>query len=213
MDRLYSINSPNGIGYNNKDLLELEKKKDDYYQFYIKNESESELESYSDAETDSEWYNYIFETKPGICCNCNKNLSIESNNTKIKYKLLYPNESLFIFTSRKANQYWYVYYHYCTECLNQGLYNWFINNPENKYPYLRYDGGLFINSINNINLNQAIPKKNYPRIYRCDYYLSSGYNYLEDDSIELSCDKRKKCRKKLISYELNDILTEYDNAF
>ena len=35
MERLYSIYSPNGIGYNNKDLLELEKKKDDYYQFYI----------------------------------------------------------------------------------------------------------------------------------------------------------------------------------
>ena len=81
MERLYSINSPNGIGYNYKDFLELEKKMDDYYQFYIKQKSDP----------DSEWYNYIFETKPGICCNCNKNLSIETNNTKIKYKLLYFN--------------------------------------------------------------------------------------------------------------------------
>jgi len=200
MNRLYSINSPNGIGFKCKDLLQLEKKTDDYFQFNI--------------DDDDDWHNYIFETNPGICCNCNKNLSINNEDNddyalkfKVKYKLLYPSESLFIFTCRKGNEYWNVYYHYCTKCLNYGLYNWSVNNPDNKYPYLRFHGGSFIKSINNVNFNQNIPKKNYPRIYRCDYYLSSGYNYLEDDTIELSCDNRLKFRNKLIKYELYDIFS------
>ena len=43
MEHLYSINSPNGIGYCQKDDLELEKKTEDYYQYYIKNDDETNL--------------------------------------------------------------------------------------------------------------------------------------------------------------------------
>ena len=172
MEHLYSINSENGIGHNQQQYLELEKKTEEYYQFYIKN----------DDEEDNQWHEYIFETKPGICCNCNKDIvehKLENKNGN--YKTLFPGESLFIFKSRRGDEYWNIYYHYCTECMENGLYNWSGTNNK-KYPILRHDGGNFVNMFKYID-ETTIPKNiNIPRIYRCDYYLSKGYRYLDEDS-------------------------------
>tara|TARA_Y100000741_G_scaffold356666_1_gene333587 strand:+ start:3715 stop:4284 length:570 start_codon:yes stop_codon:yes gene_type:complete len=188
MERLYSVNSSNGRGYN-KLNLEYSKKSDDYLLKVINNE-------------ESDWEEYIIETIPGICNRCNKDLS-EDISDKIKYKLLYPNESLFIFSQRRRNQYYYIYKHYCTCCLNKGLYNWSINNLHNKYPHLRVDGFSFIYNLKNMN-DEYIPKKNYPRIYRCEYYLSQGYTYLDDKNKKYT-DNQLDAQKKLLNCEMLDI--------
>ena len=190
MDRLYSINSKNGMGYNMISDLELMNEKE-YYQYHIKND-------------ESLWIEYILETVPGICDNCKRNLSLDEGNS-IKYKLLYPNESLFIFTSRRGDKYCYIYKHYCSDCLNKALYNWSLKNSHNKYPRLRYDGASFIYDLKNMDMDiDNNPKKNYPRIYRCDYNLSSGYNYL-DDLNKVYTDNEQNMRKKLISMEISDM--------
>lgn len=196
MNRLYSINSENGRGYgylNNS--LELEKKTEDYYQFYIKE---------SDEESDEEnlYSEYIFETQPGICSHCKKNLTFNNENIYNNYKLLYPNESLFTFVNKRGDEYWYIYYHFCNVCFNKALYNWSYKN-ERKYPRLRIDGSKFINSLNNMDLNNIPNNINFPKIYRCDYYLSEGYRYLENNKKYNNEDNIKY--KKLIDMELKDI--------
>ena len=35
MECLYSIHSPNGMGYQHRECLELDKKTPDYYQYYV----------------------------------------------------------------------------------------------------------------------------------------------------------------------------------
>ena len=201
MNRLYSINSENGKGYgylNNS--LELEKKTEDYYQFYIKE---------SDEESDEEnlYSEYIFETQPGICSHCKKNLTFNNENIYNNYKLLYPNESLFTFVNKRGDEYWYIYYHFCNVCFNKALYNWSCKN-ERKYPRLRIDGGKFINSLNNMDLNNIPNNINFPKIYRCDYYLSEGYRYLEKNKKYNNEDNIKY--KKLIDMELKDIKLRCD---
>ena len=144
MNRLYCTESPNGFGFNSCGSLELEKSKD-YYQFYYNKKKQLD-DSDKDSDTDSDdfidlYEDYIFETKPGICCQCNKDLSLDIQSSN--YKLLYPNERLFSFVSKNGNEYWYIYYHYCKDCFNSSLYNWY--NKHNKYPRLRFDGGSFVN--------------------------------------------------------------------
>lgn len=191
MDRLYSINSPNGKLYNTSN-------------FDYNKTSEGYLLKVINIE-DSIWDVYIKETKPGICNRCNKYLSKEKDKSdKIKYKLLCPNESLFIYSQRRGNEYYYIYKHYCSSCLNKALYMWSIKNEHNKYPQLRVDGFSFIYNLENINDDDDIPKKNYPRIYNCDYYLSQGYNYLDDESKKYT-DNELIMKKKIINQEMLDI--------
>ena len=200
MDRLYSINSENGKGYgylNNS--LELEKKTEDYYQFYIK---ESDEESDEELVKKNLYSEYIFETQPGICSHCKKNLTFNNENIYNNYKLLYPNESLFTFVNKRGDEYWYIYYHFCNVCFNKALYNWSGKN-ERKYPRLRIDGGKFINSLNNMDLNNISNNINFPKIYRCDYYLSEGYRYLENNKKYNNEDNIKY--NKLIDMKLKDI--------
>lgn len=170
MECLYSIHSPNGMGYQHRECLELDKKTPDYYQYYVTNDDEN-----------NQWHEYILETKPGICCQCNKNMKTPQKDKD--YQLLYPEESMFIFTSKRGDEYWYIYYHYCSNCLEKGLYNWSKSNNR-KYPILRYDGGYFINSLKNMDEIKIPESITFPRIYRCNYYLSNGYRYLDEDKTE-----------------------------
>ena len=102
MERLYSINSVNGRGYNMSliNKKDNDKKLDDFNNFQIEN-------------LDSLWTEKIIETKPGICCNCKKDLSKCSvSDDKNKYKLLYPEESLFIYSTKGRSTYCYYYIHF-----------------------------------------------------------------------------------------------------
>ena len=201
MDKLYSINSKNGKGYNiPKEVLELEKS-NEYYQFFINNDNDinegSTDSDYSDYE--DPWLEYIVETLPGKCCDCNKKLFTE---TESNYKLLYPDESIFIFTARSGDRYWYIYYHYCTECLSKKLYQWSLRN-NTLYPKLRVDGNKFINmKASDIELPSNIQ---FPKIYRCDYYLANGYRYL-DKANKVYSDEENKMYNLLLQKEQDDKL-------
>lgn len=208
MNRLYSIQSQNGKGYNLEDSsLELEKDKE-YYQIYINNEEGNEEGNDSDYSLSDDNYidpyqEYIIETKPGICSECEKDLSV---NEQSEYKNLYKNEGLFIFTSKNGDRYFYIYYHYCKDCLSKKLYNWSKNN-DYKYPSLRVNG----NQIINIRvLNVELPKNiEFPTIYYCDYYLSNGYRFLDnikgknvysdkEKEMHLLLDEKDKKDKRLV---------------
>ena len=191
MDRLYSIQSPNGVGYSQKDYLELDKRTPDYYQYYIKNEDE-----------DYQWHSYIFETNPGICCNCNKDMKTKLPDEH--YKGLYPGESLFIFKSKRGDEYWNIYYHYCTDCMEKGLYNWSKTNNR-KYPILRCDGGEFVNMLRKMDKTNIPKNIKIPRIYRCDYYLSNGYRYLDEDT-KVYTTHEMEMKDKLENMDNNDIV-------
>ena len=120
MERLYSINSVNGRGYNINLINKKDNKLNDFNEFIIEN-------------LDSLWNEKIIETKPGICFNCKKDLSkytVSNNNNK--YKLLYPEESLFIYSTKGRETYCYHYIHFCSQCLNSNLYLWSIKNPKSK---------------------------------------------------------------------------------
>ena len=173
MERLYSINSVNGRGYNMSLINKKDNNKknlDDFNEFQIEN-------------LDSLWTEKIIETKPGICFNCKKDLSkcsVSDNNNK--YKLLHPCESLFIYSTKGRDTYCYHYIHFCSECMNNNLYLWSIKNTQNKYPYLRVHAQSFLwtmksNDFEKINIPKNI---SFPRIYRCEYYLGSNYDYLDD---------------------------------
>ena len=211
MQRLYSINSPNGIGYNCSLIQthEISGSKSDYYKFTFKESENSNLE-FSDSETDNEceWSNSIIETEPGICDNCKIDLQNKCNQDNSKeYKLLYPNESLFIYKFRRGYDYCNVYKHYCTECLNKVLYTWSLKNPHNKYPSLRLDGSSIIYLFKSLDSSKIEYDKSieYPRIYVCDYYISQGYNYLNFND-EKKTEKQLLAEKIIIENEKNDIV-------
>ena len=170
MERLYSINSVNGRGYN----MDLSNKKDNELDDF----NEFDIENF-----DNLWSEKIIETKPGICRNCKKDLSKGGvSDDKNKYKLLYPDESLFIYSTKGRGAYCYHYIHFCSGCMNRNLYLWSIKNGENKYPHLRVHAQSFLwamksNDLETINIPKNI---NFPRIYRCEYYLGSNYDYLDD---------------------------------
>lgn len=170
MELLYSINSVNGRGYNMSLINKKNNELDDLNEFQIEN-------------LDSLWDEKIIETKPGICFNCKKDLSkcsVSDNNNK--YKLLHTEESLFIYSTKRRGAYCYNYIHLCSECMNKNLYLWSIKNPTNKYPYLRVDAQSFLYNFKDDVLKKLkVPKDiNFPRIYRCEYYLGSNYDYLDD---------------------------------
>lgn len=170
MERLYSINSVNGRGYN----MDLSNKKDNELDDF----NEFDIENF-----DSLWSEKIIETKPGICRNCKKDLSKSGvSDDKNKYKLLYPDESLFIYSTKGRGAYCYHYIHFCSGCMNRNLYLWSIKNGENKYPHLRVHAQSFLWAMKSNDLEIInIPKNiNFPRIYRCEYYLGSNYDYLDD---------------------------------
>lgn len=172
MERLYSINSCNGRGYN-MNFTNNKNKEFDRYIFDIES-------------LDSLWSETIIETIPGICSSCKKDLSKYSDiDEKKKYKLLYPNESLFIYSIKNRNRYCYIYKHFCSECMNKNLYLWSIKNPKNKYPHLRVDAQSFLYNFKDDVLKKLkVPKDiNFPRIYRCEYYRVLGYTYLDDSNI------------------------------
>ena len=196
MDSLYSINSKNGAGYLTKEHLELEKKTKEYYQYYIKNDEE-------DEEDDILLHEYIFETNPGICSHCNKDMTKQKVDEK--YKGLYSGESLFIFKSKRGDEYWNIYYHYCTNCMEKGLYNWSKTN-DRKYPILRCDGGGFVNMLRTMDETNIPSNITIPRIYRCDYYLSKGYRYLDEDT-KVYTTPENEMKDKLENMDNNDIVS------
>tara|TARA_B100000401_G_C52607465_1_gene624991 strand:+ start:152 stop:721 length:570 start_codon:yes stop_codon:yes gene_type:complete len=188
MNNLYCLNSVNGRIYSssNKEYT----KQSDGYLFKVL------------LDSDSIWEEYVIESEPGICNICNKDLSVDGEYDP-KYKLLYPNESIFLYSQKQGYKYFYIYKHYCSSCLNKGLYIWSQKNQHKKYPYLRVDGFSFVYNLKNMN-DEYIPKKNYPRIYRCEYYLSEGYTYLDDKNKKYT-DKQLDAQKKLLNCEMLDI--------
>ena len=89
--------------------------------------------------------------------------------------------------------------------MKKGLYNWSETNNR-KYPILRYDGGYFVNMLKCIDNNIDIPENiSFPIIYRCDYYLSNGYRYL-DKSQQKYSEQENEMKEKL---ENMDIIDKY----
>ena len=197
MERLYSINSINGRGYN---MNLINKKNNDKF---LGDFNEFKIEN-----LDSLWTEKIIETKPGICCNCKKDLSkCNGTHNNNKYKLLYPEESLFIYSTKGRGEYCYHYIHFCSECLNKNLYLWSIKNPENKYPYLRVHAQSFLWAMNSNDFQTInIPKNiNFPCIYRCEYYLGSNYDYL-DDSNTIYNEEQIQNKQKLKYIDNKDLI-------